>query len=62
MQDFLFGKFLDEKLRENERFVNKLTQIHICGKVVNAMCNTSWTFVHFSLALDSSIRDNPARS
>jgi len=39
-----------------------IAQICVCGKLVHRVCNTSWTSVHFSLALRSSIGDNPARS
>ena len=42
--------------------MNEVSQICVCGKVVNGVCNTCWTFVHFSLALRNSIGDNPARS
>jgi hypothetical protein len=53
-----FGK----KRREKSQVGAGTPPFCTCGKVVHGMCNTRWTFAHFSLALNRSIGDNPARS
>jgi hypothetical protein len=59
---FSFVETLPSNAVKKKVFAGDRRVFSACGKVVQSVCNTSKTFAHFSLALDMSIGDNPARS